>query len=106
MPKQILTSRRRFLGAIAAVAGAGVMPDARGALGAAGKRGDLHISCQQVPWLLYSRRDGRKFDIEAAVAGAAEAGLDGFEPVVESPDELAKLSDLLTRHGLAMRSLY
>lgn len=66
----------------------------------------LIISCQQVPWAIYFRRDEKRFDMDEALAGAAAAGLPAFEPIVNSPAQLSSVATRMQEKGLELRSLY
>jgi inosose dehydratase len=94
-------ARRRFLAAMATAPAAAVMARA-----ADSEASDLHVSCQQVPWAIYQRREGGNFDLEAAISGAAQAGLSGFEPIIGSPAQVERLARLLEKHKLQIRSFY
>ncbi|HEX6984430.1 MAG TPA: TIM barrel protein [Planctomycetaceae bacterium] len=103
MTRRFRSSRRRFLVTLASAAGSAALSRP---VRAAEEGGDLHIACQEYPWGTLYRREGRETDLEAALAGAAKAGLDGWEPIATSPEQIARLGESLRRHGLAMRSLY
>lgn len=66
----------------------------------------LQISCQQVPWAIYFRREEKRFDMDEALAGAAAAGLTAFEPIINSPSQLSSIATRMKEKGLALRSLY
>lgn len=53
-------------------------------------------------------REGRPFgkDVDGLMAEYKSAGLDGFEPIAESPEQLESYGPLLAKHGLTMKSLY
>ncbi|MFP4056717.1 MAG: sugar phosphate isomerase/epimerase family protein [Candidatus Brocadiia bacterium] len=67
-----------------------------------------HLATNQYPWGTFYRREGRQFeaDLDAGLGQVAACGLDGFEPIVGSPDQVDQLAPLLEKHGLEMRSLY
>ncbi len=101
-------SRRRFLGDMAVLGGATVL-----AAGAAGgmerrKTGELHVACNQYPWLVFYGRDGKDFNasLDSGLGEVAASGMDGFEPLANGPADIDRLGPLLKKHGLQMRSLY
>lgn len=67
-----------------------------------------HIACNQYAWQTFYRRKGRNWHDAVAhgVAEIAQAGFDGFEPILSSTEQLDALIPLLQRNGLAMRSIY
>lgn len=67
-----------------------------------------HIACNQYAWQTFYRREGRSWHDAVAhgVAEIAQAGFDGFEPILSSTEQLNALIPLLQRNGLAMRSIY
>jgi inosose dehydratase len=67
-----------------------------------------HIACNEYAWHTFDRRENKDFreDLADSVARVAAAGLDGFEPLADSPEFLRRLVPLLKGHGLAMRSVY
>jgi inosose dehydratase len=100
--------RRRFLKDAGLVSGAAVI-GARAARAAKGKESPtLHLAANQYPWLTFYRREGRDFNasLDDGLAQVAASGLDGYEPLVNSPQEIDQLGPLLKKHGLEMRSLY
>jgi len=60
------------------------------------------------PWIVFYQRDGRDFnkELDKGLAEVAASGVDGFEPIINSPPDVDKLAPLLKKHGLQMRSLY
>lgn len=67
-----------------------------------------HIATNVYPWITFYRRRKRDWneDVEAGLAEIAQCGIQGFEPIGNSPDQVAELAPLLEKHGLEMRSLY
>ncbi len=98
--------RRTFLLAAAASTGSAALAaeSAANEPSAAG----LHLATNVYPWKTFYQRDGRdpRQELPALVAEVKSAGLDGFEPAVESPEEIDALVPLLGQHRLEMRSLY
>ena len=68
----------------------------------------LHVASNQYNWTTFYRRDGRDFmaDLDAGFAEVARSGMDGFEPIGTSPQQVESLAALLKKHGLEMRSMY
>lgn len=98
-----ITSRRTFLGQIAAVAAATMAGKAL-----AGESNKLHIACNQYPWLVFYQREGKDFNklLDTGLRELAASGMDGYEPLVTNPAEIDMLGPLLKKHGLQIRSLY
>ena len=71
-------------------------------------RGTLHLACGEYPWTVFYKRENRDFRValDVGLGLIAEAGFDGYEPLVEAPTELDRLGPLLEKHSLQMRSLY
>lgn len=71
-------------------------------------RGTLQLACGEYPWTVFYRRENRDFRaaLDVGLGLIAEAGFDGYEPLVESPPELDRLGPLLEKHSLKMGSLY
>ena len=101
-----LTNRREFLGS--AVAGTAAACWAVSASASAPERGGLHLACNEYPWLTFYGREGRDFraDLRASVAEVASSGVQGYEPLLESPAAVEQLAPLLRESKLQMRSLY
>ena len=95
-----MMNRRGFLTTTALTASAMALQGAPGA--------DSHIATNVYPWMTFYRRRKREWDddIAAGLAEVAKSGVQGFEPIGESPDGVKKLGPLLKKHGLEMRSLY
>src|ERR1700722_18378848 len=94
--------RRAFLLTVAAATGSAALraDEAESA--------PLHLATNVYPWRTFYGREGRDFrrELPKVIEEVKAAGLDGFEPAVDSPDELDALAPLLREHGLKMRSLY
>lgn len=67
-----------------------------------------HIASNIYPWMTFARREGQDFrpHSQDLLAALASTGLQGYEPIIESPEEAAILRDRLSEHGLEMRSIY
>ena len=68
----------------------------------------LHLATNQYPWSTFYGRDGRTFekDLDAGLREVAASGLNGYESIANSPQDVEHLAPLLRKHGLEMRSLY
>jgi inosose dehydratase len=101
-------SRRGFLkGSLAA--GVGVFTTVSAANSALIKLpGHVHLATNQYPWQVFYGRDKRNFgaSLDSGLGEVASSGLDGFEPLVTTPQQIDKLAPLLKKRGLKMRSLY
>ncbi len=66
------------------------------------------IATNTYPWGTFAQRDGGTFTLhtDQALAAIASAGLTGYEPIINTPEELTGLGARLKAHGLEMRSLY
>jgi inosose dehydratase len=66
------------------------------------------IATNTYPWTTFAERDGGTFKLhtDEALAAIASAGLDGYEPIVWTPEELEGLGARLAAHHLEMRSIY
>jgi len=76
-------------------------------IGAAGS-GRLHLASNVYPWGTFYGREGKDFNksMDAGLAEVAAAGLDGFEPIIGSPQQIDTMIAMLGKHGLEMRSFY
>jgi inosose dehydratase len=82
---------------------AGLVAPARAAAGS-----KLHLSSNSYSWGVFFQRDGRNFgaSLEEGLKAVAQSGLNGYEPGIGSPAEIAAHAPWLKRHGLEMRSIY
>lgn len=101
-------SRRELLRDMAVVGGTVMMGAQTAGSAATRSRGKLHLACNQYSWLVFYQREGLDFNqsLDTGLADVAASGLDGFEPGINSPDDIDRLAPLLKKHGLEMRSLY
>ena len=67
-----------------------------------------HIASNVYPWITWARRRNRDWNDHGpdGVAAVVKTGVQGFEPIGDSPDQIRKLTALLKENGLEMRSLY
>ncbi len=67
-----------------------------------------HLSTNQYSWTVYSRRDDFDFgkNLDKGLAKVAASGYQGFEPGLNSPNDLDRMGPLLKQHGLEIRSIY
>ena len=101
-------SRRGFIKDLAAVSGA-LLIGAQSSTPAERKTpGKLHLACNVYPWTVFYQREGRDFnkDLDKGLAEVAASGVDGFEPIINAPQDVDKIGPLLKKHSLQMRSLY
>ena len=72
------------------------------------ENGGLHLASNQYSWLTFYKRDGRDFfsDLGANLADLKTCALDGYEPIINNPDDVDTLVPLLRKQGLEMRSIY
>ena len=66
------------------------------------------ISTNTYPWGTFAKRDGGTFALhtDQALAAIAATGITGYEPIINTPEELDGLGGRLRHHGLQMPSLY
>ncbi|MFH1719229.1 MAG: TIM barrel protein [Planctomycetota bacterium] len=103
-----IISRREFVKDIALAGGAVAAGLATAGVQGQTRRRKLHLACNQYPWTVFYRRDGRDFnkELDTGLGELASSRLDGYEPGAGSPEEIDRLGPLLKKHGLEMRSLY
>ncbi|RAK02386.1 inosose dehydratase [Larkinella arboricola] len=103
-----MTANRRYflksLGSLAALCSVGSVA-ARSGTGLAARP---QIACNQYTWHTFYQRQGRNWsaNLDASLADFAKSGLVGYEPSVNSADEIRTLAPLLKKHKLEMHSLY
>jgi len=100
--------RRAFVNRLGMAAASAALGMWRPASGFSQARDKLHLACNQYPWMVFFQRDGRNFDssLDIVLADVAQSGLNGYEPLATSADQVDQLAPLLKKHGLEMRSLY
>jgi inosose dehydratase len=101
-------NRRQFVQTTAA-ASASVLTGAFASTVTAASRADkLHIATNVYPWITFHRREQKDFNaaLDEGLAQVASSGVDGFEPILNSPQDVDRLAPLLKNHGLEMRSFY
>ena len=101
-------TRRRFLRELSIVAGSALVTTRLAGPARGEKPGKLHLACNHYPWIVFYRREDRDFNasLDSGLAEVAQSGVDGFEPIINTPEQVDELAPLLKKHGLAMRSLY
>ena len=100
MKTENFLDRRRFLG----VVGLGTAAMALDLKAATAR----HIATNVYPWMTFYRRSNREWNDERSrgIAEIAQTGIQGFEPIAESPEQIDLLEPLLKKYQLEMRSLY
>lgn len=93
-------NRRSFLAASALAASAAAL------LGVPSSR--VHIATNVYPWITFARRRGNNWndDLRAGLKAVASTGVNGFEPIGNSAEQIRALGPLLNENDLEMRSLY
>jgi len=99
------SNRRTFL------AGLGLAGTAlSSALGGTVRRGaaGFHLAVNEYSWVTFFERDGRDFkgNLATGLAEVAAGGLQGYEPSITAPSEIASLKPLLEDCRLELRSIY
>ncbi len=94
-------NRRTFVTTTALAAGA--YP-----LTAAMKKSIPHIATNVYPWFTFYQRRNRDWnaDVSAGLKEVAQTGVDGFEAMGNSPEQVRSLGPLLELNQLEMRSIY
>lgn len=66
------------------------------------------IATNTYPWGTFAKREGKTFPLhtDESLAAIAAAGITGYEPIINQPEEFDGLAKRLQAHGLEMRSLY
>lgn len=101
------TSRRQFVGSLAALAGTGLLMANQ-----SGQAKPLvaksSISCNAYTWNTFYQRANKQWmaDPDASLTDYVASGLTSYEPAVNNPEEVKKLAPYLKKYGLAMPSLY
>jgi len=103
-----LCTRRRFLENTAILCGPALLARFSVVEPRAQARAKLHVACNSYTWQTFYARENRSFNglLDAGLEDVAKSGLDGFEPLVTSLQDIDKLVPLLKKHELEMRSLY
>ncbi len=67
-----------------------------------------HIATNTYPWRTFAQRSQSPYarHSDALLREVVATGLQGYEPIIESPTEFNGLADRLQHHGLSMRSIY
>jgi inosose dehydratase len=101
-------TRRKFVKDVV-LTGSALVATAESAAVAQRKRSNkLHLACNQYPWLVFYQRENRNFneELDKGLGELASCDMDGYEPLINNPQEIESLAPLLNKHGLQMRSLY
>lgn len=100
-------SRRQFLTSATSLAGAALLTESQ--LGQAQPAAKVFpVACNSYAWLTFYQRQGKTWmaDPDASLAELVQSGITAYEPGVNSAEEVSKLVPLLSKHKLAMHSLY
>jgi len=99
-------TRRGFLAAGATAVSASPLFHVSWLLG--GEAAALHVATNVYPWYTFYRRENRDFnaDLDTGLGEVAAAGLNGFEPILNTAEDVDRLAPLLKKHGLELRSFY
>lgn len=67
-----------------------------------------HIATNTYPWRTFAKRAKQSYDrhTDNLLRKIKATGITGYEPIIESPQELDGLGARLEQHGLTMRSIY
>ncbi|GAB3329002.1 hypothetical protein GCM10027299_31830 [Larkinella ripae] len=100
--------RRTFLQSFAALAGLIHFTNLDGRADHKTAPAEPLIACNQYTWHTFYQRQGRDWgaNLDASLAEFTKSGLVGYEPSVNSADEIRTLAPLLRKHKLQMQSLY
>ncbi|GAB5443394.1 MAG: hypothetical protein Fues2KO_37430 [Fuerstiella sp.] len=99
------TRRDLLKGLTAATLSAAAFP--YGVLAATADRSPL-IATNTYPWSTFARRDGQSLTLhtDELLKQISSTGINGYEPIINSPDEFQGLKQRLQQHSLVMKSLY
>jgi len=100
--------RRTFLTTLGCASGTAFL-GTRPSYGVTPGVGDkMHIACNEYPWTVFYQTEKRDFNanLEAGLGEVARSGVQGYEPLATSPEQVDHLVSLLKKHNLEMRSLY
>ena len=69
---------------------------------------NFHIATNVYPWMTFARRKGKSWgeNLDKDIANVSKTGVQGFEPIGDSPQQIRELGKLLEKHQLEIRSLY
>jgi inosose dehydratase len=100
-------NRRTFIGAVATVAFASLLSRSE-AFAVKAPAKVLPIASNQYPWFTFFQRQGRNWsaDLDSSLREFTQSGITGYEPLVESANDIAVLTPLLKKYSLQMKSLY
>lgn len=98
--------RRRVLALGASAVVTGLFPHASLANNDADST--AHIATNTYPWFTFARRNKQRFKLhtDELLADVAKTGINGYEPIIEKPEEITVLKKRLNVHELEMRSIY
>lgn len=101
-------TRRGFLKGLTAVSGSMFLGAGASPAASPSDRAKLHLACNHYPWIVFYRRENRDFNasLDAGLAEVAQSGMDGFEPIINTAEQIDQFAPLLKKHALEMRSLY
>lgn len=100
-------NRRDFLGSLACLTAAGLLPTPEGWARPRPPK-NLHLASNEYAWITFYERQGKDWfaDLDASLREFAQSGLSGYEPSIQKPEQLQQLAPLLRKHKLEMRSIY
>lgn len=69
---------------------------------------ETHVATNVYPWMTFYKRRNRDWsvDVDAGLAEVAQTGVQGFEPIGDSKEQVRTLGPLLKKYQLEMRSIY
>lgn len=98
--------RRDLLKQAVTLAACATLPVTRGLFAAVSEE-EIPIATQQYPWGTFYGRSGKDVgDVEELLSEIASCGLTGFEPIVNSPDQITSIASHAKKYGLRIDSLY
>jgi len=101
-------NRRGFLGKAGVATGLFALEAGARAGAGAAEAGRLHLATNEYPWSVFYQRESRDFaaSLDTVLGEVARSGINGYEPLLPSPDQIDRFAGLLKKHNLEMRSLY
>ena len=99
-------SRRKFVQncTIVSALGAGLSGCAQPAANQAQEKGKFHLATNSYPWQVFYARKRKNYSasLDNVLGEIAATGLDGYEPIINSPVDIDNLAPLLKKHKLQM----
>lgn len=102
------SGRRKFLQTLPLLTAFGSLQSAEATTKPLLKENSFYMATNQYPWQTFYQREGRDWpgNPDACLKEVADAGFQGYEPLVNNVEELTSLHPYLKKYNLEIRSLY